>query len=407
MKKFASLFLALVMVCSLSVSAFAAHTTTVTYTGTSTESYTLTVPASLTPGASGEVKANGTWASNRTLVVTAPSSVTLTNDIDGGTKTLDVTFEGINQAGNDTVAQTVTKDITVANITNALFGTWTGTIVYNVSMDDNGVVPAPDPAPATVGATFSDGSSLTWDELKLADNGTKYGYNASLITDTSIGNYAFQNCTSLTSIAIPDSVTSIGREAFYQCSSLTSITISDSVTSIDNSAFWNCRGLTEIIVDNNNQNYKSIDGVLFNKDATTLVAYPAGKTGNSYQIPNSVTSIGDFAFYGCTSLTSINIPDSVTSIGVRTFEDCTHLTSVTIPDSVTSISYMTFSGCTSLTSITIPDSVTSIDNSAFAYCTSLTDVYYTGTQEQWNAITINSIGNTKLTSVTKHYNYAP
>ena len=112
------------------------HTTTVTYTGTSTESYTLTVPATLTPGASGEVKASGTWASNRTLVVTAPSTVTLTNNIDGGTKTLDVTCEGINQAGNDTVAQTVTKDITVANISNALFGTWSGVISYTVSMDN-------------------------------------------------------------------------------------------------------------------------------------------------------------------------------------------------------------------------------------------------------------------------------
>ena len=136
MKKFASLFLALVMVCSLSISAFAAHTTTVTYTGTSTESYTLTVPATLTPGASGEVKANGTWASNRKLIVTAPSTVTLTNDIDGGTKTLNVTFDGINQAGNDTVAQTVTKDISVGNISNALFGTWSGIIVYTVSMEN-------------------------------------------------------------------------------------------------------------------------------------------------------------------------------------------------------------------------------------------------------------------------------
>ena len=260
MKKFASLFLALVMVCSLSISAFAAHTTTVTYTGTSTESYTLTVPASLTPGASGEVKANGTWASNRTLVVTAPSTVTLTNDIDGGTKTLDVTFDGINQAGNDTVAQTVSKDITVANITNALFGTWSGTIVYNVSMDDNGVVPAPspDPAPATVGATFSkekSGSnwidlaepvSLTWDELKLAENGNKYGYKASAITDTSIGFQAFEGCTGLTSITIPDGFTSIADWAFYNCTSLNSINIPDSVTSIRNWAFENCTSLTDV-----------------------------------------------------------------------------------------------------------------------------------------------------------------
>ena len=230
------------------------HTTTVTYTGTSTESYTLTVPATLTPGASGEVKANGTWASNRTLVVTAPSTVTLTNDIDGGTKTLDVTFEGINQAGNDTVAQTVTTDITVANITNALFGTWTGTIVYNVSMDDNGVVPAP----ATVGATFSDGSFLTWEELKLEENGTKYGYNASLITDTSIGDSAFSRCFKLTSITIPDGVTSIGDYAFEECS-ITSITIPNSVTSIGDRAFSECySSLTDVYYTGTKEQWNAI-----------------------------------------------------------------------------------------------------------------------------------------------------
>ena len=252
MKKFASLFLALVMVCSLSVSAFAAHSTTVTYTGTSTESYTLTVPASLTPGASGEVKANGTWASNRTLVVTAPDTVTLTNDIDGGTKTLDVTFEGINQAGSDTVAQTVTKNITVGNISNALFGTWSGVIIYNVSMEDNGVIPAP------VGATFSDGTSLTWDELKLAENGTKYGYDASMIADTSIGEAAFNGCSSLTSITIPDGVTAIGESAFWGCSNLTSITIPDSVTSIGACAFDFCSRLTDVYYTGTEEQWNAI-----------------------------------------------------------------------------------------------------------------------------------------------------
>ena len=167
MKKFASLFLALVMVCSLSVSAFAAYSTTVTYTGTSSESYTLTVPASLTPGASGEVKASGTWASNRTLVVTAPSSVTLTNDIDGGTKTLDVTFEGINQAGNDTVAQTVIKNISVGNISNALFGTWSGVITYNVSMENN---VAPTLISFTVaGKSYQAEEGMTWAEWVDSD----------------------------------------------------------------------------------------------------------------------------------------------------------------------------------------------------------------------------------------------
>lgn len=129
----------------------------------------------------------------------------------------------------------------------------------------------------------------------------------------------------------------INGNAFYQCSSLTSITIPDSVTSIGGNAFYGCKGLTEIIVDDNNPNYKSIDGVLFNKDATTLIVCPEGKSGD-YQIPDSVTPIGVQAFYGCKGLTSITIPDGVTSIGHQAFRDCSDLTSITIPDSVTSIS---------------------------------------------------------------------
>ena len=108
--------------------------TVVTYTGVGTESYTVTVPASLTPGGSGEVKVQGTWASNRKLTVTAPSSVTLTNSIDSGTKTLAVTFAGIAKTGDNTVAVSDTKTISVADITDALFGTWTGTISYTVTM---------------------------------------------------------------------------------------------------------------------------------------------------------------------------------------------------------------------------------------------------------------------------------
>lgn len=135
MKKITSLFLALMMVCSLGVSAFAADTTTVSYTGTGTESYTVTVPASLAPGGSGEVKVEGTWATNRKLTVTAPSSVTLTNSINpADTKTLGVTFAGIAKTGDNTVAVSDTKTISVDNITDALFGTWTGTISYTVSM---------------------------------------------------------------------------------------------------------------------------------------------------------------------------------------------------------------------------------------------------------------------------------
>lgn len=134
MKKMMSLVLALVMVCSLCVTAFADDTTKVTYVGTGTEEYTVTIPASLAPGGSGEVKVKGTWASNRKLSVSAPSSVTLTNSIDSGTKTLAVTFAGIAKTGDNTHAVSDTKTISVADISDALFGTWSGNINYTVSM---------------------------------------------------------------------------------------------------------------------------------------------------------------------------------------------------------------------------------------------------------------------------------
>lgn len=134
--KFVSLLLAMVMAASLAVPAFAeTHSTTVTYTGTGVESYTVTVPATLAPGESGDVSVEGTWATNRKLTVTAPSTVTLTNSINSSdTKTLAVTFDGIAKTGDNTVAVSDTKTISVADISNALFATWTGTISYTVSM---------------------------------------------------------------------------------------------------------------------------------------------------------------------------------------------------------------------------------------------------------------------------------
>ena len=169
-------------------------------------------------------------------------------------------------------------------------------------------------------------------------------------------------------------VTSIGGFAFGNCGILTSITIPNGVTSIGSSAFNGCNKLKQINVDTANTTYSSENGVLFNKEKTELIRYPAGKTDTSYSIPNSVTSIGDDAFAGCRSLTGITIPNSVTSIGDWAFEDCTGLTSVTIPNSVTSIGDWAFSDCTGLTSITIPNSVTSIGGNVFDGCDKLKQI---------------------------------
>ncbi len=191
---------------------------------------------------------------------------------------------------------------------------------------------------------------------------------------TSVGKRAFEPCKDLTEITIPDSVTSIGEYVFVLCEGLTRITIPDSVASIGNCAFSGCTSLTEINVSENNSEYCSINGVLFNKDKTELYTYPQGKTDKKYVIPDSVTRIGDHAFAGCENLTEITIPDSVAGIEENAFYSCESLTEITIPDSVTSIGDFAFAFCESLTEITIPDSITILEDSTFIFCTSLTKI---------------------------------
>ena len=190
---------------------------------------------------------------------------------------------------------------------------------------------------------------------------------------TSIGTSAFWGCSSLTNITIPDSVISIEDSAFYDCSSLASITIPNSVTSIGKSAFWGCSSLTNINVSENNANYSSLDGILYNKAKTQIIHVPHAIQG-AVMIPDGVTSIGDSAFSGCSSLTSITIPDSVTSIGNYAFSGCSSLTSITIPDSVTSIGYRVFYECSRLESVTIGKNITHIDSEAFYNCSSLISI---------------------------------
>ena len=211
------------------------------------------------------------------------------------------------------------------------------------------------------------GAMTDWESYSLVP----WGSNADMIKTvsiengvTSIGKYAFDYCSNLTSVTIPNSVTSIGDYAFRSCG-LTSITIPNSVKSIGDYAFDSCSSLTSVT------------------------------------IPNSVTSIGASAFYSCSNLESVTIPNSVTSIGDYAFEACSSLRSVTIPDSVTSIGESAFCYCSNLTSVTIPNSVTKIESWAFYKCEKLKDVYYLGTEAEWKAVSI-EMGNSRLANATLH-----
>ena len=209
---------------------------------------------------------------------------------------------------------------------------------------------------------------------------------------TSIGDGAFSGCGSLSSIVIPPSITSIGEGAFWGCGFLSSIVIPDSVTNIGNGAFNNCASLQylsipkSVICLNGNPfadwngrleclspNFIYEDDVLFCKGKSKIISF-RNKNIESYVIPSSVTSIGDWAFYGCDSLSEVVIPSSVTSIGDRAFKDCGSLSSIVIPSSVTSIGDWAFYDCRSLSEVVIPSSVTSIGDWAFYDCRSLSDI---------------------------------
>jgi hypothetical protein len=201
---------------------------------------------------------------------------------------------------------------------------------------------------------------------------------------TEIGEGAFVTCENLTSVTIPNSVTKIGESAFSTCYNLTSVTIPNSVTEIGISAFSWCKNLKEILVDNGNASYTSFDGVLYNKDKTCLNQCPAGK--ESVNFPSSVTEFSNWAFAGCSNLTSITIPNSVTKIGSNTFYGCDKLTLVTISNSVTEIQRGTFSGCTSLTSVTLPNSVTTIEYEAFKDCKNLKEILVDNENSRYTSI---------------------
>ena len=277
--------------------------------------------------------------------ITIPKSVTSigSNVFDGCTALTEVLLEGGSTLTSENFGEVANKVVTRWNEDNL---TWTLTADGTMTISGKGAMKA-----------------YNWDSGSPATQ-EKDSVKKVVIEDgvTSIGDYAFFDCNSLTDITIPSSITSIGICSFYNCSNLASIAIPSSVTSIGDDAFSGTPWLTNKRQENDS--LVIVNGILID-----------GRTcSGEVTIPNNVTSIGESAFFNCIGLTNISIPKSVTSIGNYAFYKCISLTDITIPDSVTSIGDYAFYKCNSLTDITIPDSITSIGNYAFCNCTGLTSI---------------------------------
>ena len=285
-------------------------------------------------GVNGETYTTPLTAGSHTLIVTysKDSSYSANND-NAGIRNIKIT-------GNDVPEEYI--EFADANVKAICVQNWDKNHDGELSYSEASAV-------SDIGTVFGWSEITSFDELQ---------YFTGL---TSIGEYAFGGCSSLTSVTIPNGLTSIGDNAFAYCSALTSVIIPNNVSSIGGGAFSGCSSLTFITIPNS---VTSIGDWAFSGCSSLT----------SVTIPNSVTSIEAYTFRNCSGLISIEIPGSVTSIGNNAFEGCSVLTYVEIPNSVTTIGYMAFMDCSSLTSIEIPNSVTSIGNTAFYRCSSLTSI---------------------------------
>ena len=280
------------------------------------------------------------------------------------------------------------------------------------------------------------GDDLTWElkdgVLTISGTGDMYTFNMAAPW--------YHAASSIKSIVLGSKVTSITSEAFANCKSLESITLPEGIISVAAGAFLGCDNLSRINISDNNPYYTSVDGMLFNKDKTEIIIYPAGKTDAVYVIPDRVTTISRNVFIEPTYLQEIVIHAGVTNIEEGAFRSC-NLNAVSvdkdneyycsvngalfskdkttlykypsgktadtyqIPDGVNTIAYSAFWGSSNLKSVVIPESVTFIDEGAFIDCYSLTDVYYTGTEEQWENVVVDTEFNYSLADAQMHFNY--